>query len=287
MTATPAGRRLIGAALRRYREAQGYSLLDAARILECDRSKISRIETGQRGIRPRELRDLLTEYDTGSSESAVLLTLARLRRAHGWWHSYHDILDDDLLDYLAMETAAARILTYDPQQVPALLQAPGYARAIAATGSTLTGPDAHDRAVEMTLTRQNVILGADQPQIVAVISEGALRQQVGGPATMHDQLTHLHTLASGNPQITVRILPFTTGAHPAIGTGGLTILQFAGTPGIGLIQFPSITGGSYVEDARDVARHTAAFYRLSETALSPPDTAAALHRMAAGLHLVR
>lgn len=35
---TPIRRRLVGAALRRYRESLGYRLDDAARILECDRS---------------------------------------------------------------------------------------------------------------------------------------------------------------------------------------------------------------------------------------------------------
>src|SRR5580658_834979 len=49
-------RRLVGSALRRYRESLGYDLGVAARILECHPSKISRIETGQRGIRPKELR---------------------------------------------------------------------------------------------------------------------------------------------------------------------------------------------------------------------------------------
>jgi predicted transcriptional regulator len=47
----PVRRRLLGGALRRYRESLGYRLEDAARILECDRSKISRIESGRRGIR--------------------------------------------------------------------------------------------------------------------------------------------------------------------------------------------------------------------------------------------
>jgi transcriptional regulator with XRE-family HTH domain len=60
-------RRLLGDALRRYRENLGYRLDEAASILECDRSKISRIETGQRGIRAKELRELLTEYGVGGS----------------------------------------------------------------------------------------------------------------------------------------------------------------------------------------------------------------------------
>ena len=50
--------RVVGAALRRYREMIGYQLEDAARVLDCDRSKISRIESGIRGFRMLELRIL-------------------------------------------------------------------------------------------------------------------------------------------------------------------------------------------------------------------------------------
>src|ERR1700730_3922653 len=71
--APPVRRRLLGSALRRFREHAGYSLEDAARILECDRSKISRIETGQRGIRPKELRELLVEYGVDEDRSEALL----------------------------------------------------------------------------------------------------------------------------------------------------------------------------------------------------------------------
>src|SRR5947199_10718002 len=55
----PVRRRLVGGALRRYRENVGYALEDAARVLECDRSKLSRIQTGERGVRPEGLRELL------------------------------------------------------------------------------------------------------------------------------------------------------------------------------------------------------------------------------------
>ena len=50
--ALPARQRLVGWYLRDYRESAGYDLADAARVLGCNRSKISRIETGQRGIPP-------------------------------------------------------------------------------------------------------------------------------------------------------------------------------------------------------------------------------------------
>src|SRR5579864_9771087 len=86
----PVRRRVVGGALRRYRENVGYALEDAARALECDRSKISRIETGQRGIRPKELRELLTEYGVPESEQAALLAVAHRGREDGWWLDYRD-----------------------------------------------------------------------------------------------------------------------------------------------------------------------------------------------------
>jgi transcriptional regulator with XRE-family HTH domain len=82
MTAMPpVRRRIVGTALRRYRQELGYTLEDAARVLDCDRSKISRIETGQRSIRPKELRELLTEYAADTQAQEVLAMIADTRRA--------------------------------------------------------------------------------------------------------------------------------------------------------------------------------------------------------------
>ena len=125
-------RRLVGGALRRYRENVGYALEDAARTLECDRSKISRIETGQRGIRPKELRELLTEYGVPDREQAALVAIASRGGQRGWWHPYADVLPGPYLDYVIMESAAAEIMIYEAQVVPGLLQTDDYARAIAA-----------------------------------------------------------------------------------------------------------------------------------------------------------
>jgi len=49
--AISARQRLVGWCLRDYRESAGYGLADAARMLGCDRSRISRMESGERGIR--------------------------------------------------------------------------------------------------------------------------------------------------------------------------------------------------------------------------------------------
>ena len=224
----PVRRRLVGMALRRYRENRGFTLEDAARVLECDRSKISRIETGQRGIRARDLRDLIAEYDVGEQERALLAAIATPKSASGWWQRYEDVLTGESRDYLIMESLAGQILTYHPQQIPDLLQTKAYALAVAEASTSVPDPDAVRRTADVTVARQEAILGAKEPVLIAIIAEGALHQQVGGADVMRSQLARLVELADTSSQLTIQVLPFAAGAYPGLGVGGLTILTFPG-----------------------------------------------------------
>ncbi len=134
--APPIRRLLLGAALRRYRENLGLMLDDVARVLECDRSKISRIETGQRGIRPKELRELLTEYGVAEREQDTLAVIAQ-PVSRSAWKDYGDAIPGPYREYIALEHAASDIFAYDPQHVPDLLQTPQYAQARVSAGPFL------------------------------------------------------------------------------------------------------------------------------------------------------
>jgi transcriptional regulator with XRE-family HTH domain len=101
-------RRMLGAALRRHRVGRGFSLDDAARMLGCDRSKVSRIEAGLRGVRERDLLDLLAEYGVGDDERAALLAIAGPRAGGGWWQGYAGVLPPAALEYVGLEAAASR-----------------------------------------------------------------------------------------------------------------------------------------------------------------------------------
>jgi transcriptional regulator with XRE-family HTH domain len=160
----PVRRRLLGSALRRHRESLGYTLDQAARILECDRSKISRIETGQRGIRPKELRELLTEYGVAAGEQEALLAIAHSGRQTGWWLEYTDVLSEAGQDYVIMELAATEILAFEPNQVPELLQTPEYASALADADANVNGDDQREHTIEVKLARQRIVLGARSPR---------------------------------------------------------------------------------------------------------------------------
>src|ERR1700719_2104107 len=179
----PVRRRLVGGALRRYRENVGYALEDAARVLECDRSKISRIETGQRGIRPKELRELLTEYSVPESEQAALVAIASRGGRRDWWHPYADILSEAYLDYVIMESAASEIMVYEAQLVPDLLQTDEYARAIAAAEPGYVTDQQREDAVAAKAMRRQAVLGGSR-RISVVLGEGALHQVVGGAGVL-------------------------------------------------------------------------------------------------------
>jgi transcriptional regulator with XRE-family HTH domain len=121
----PVRRRLFGAILRRSREQAGYSLDGAARILGCNRSKISRIESGQRGMRTKELRESLAAYGVAAAHGDALEALARQAHQPGWWQCYSHVLCEAYQDYLSLEARALTIQAYEPQLVPGLLQTEG------------------------------------------------------------------------------------------------------------------------------------------------------------------
>ena len=289
MSGSPPGRRrLLGSALREYRESLGYNLDEAARILECDRSKISRIETGDRGIRARELRELLTEYGVPASEQEALLAVAHRGRESGWWLDYRDVLSPAAQDYVILEIAATEILAYDPNQVPDLLQTPDYMRAAAAADPRYTTGEQRAHAMEVKLNRQRIVVAGRAPGLDVVVTEGALRQQVGQPRVMREQLGRLADLAdtgfadglpdsdvpeAGRSRVSFRVLPFMAGAHAVAGGGAMTLLRFAETPQIGVIHLAALSGGISLEGREEVARYLRTFAELRSAALTPSRSA--------------
>lgn len=289
VTAPPVRRRLVGKALRRYRERLGYTLEDAARILDCDRSKISRIETAERGIARGDLEKLLAGYGITGGQQAILGELADPRGAFGWYRDYADVLPDAIRDYAILEVAASKIAGYEAQRVPVLLQTPRYARALAQAGSPVAGEMAWDRATAAVLARQRAILGARQPGVYPgerqptvhlVIGQAALHQQVGSPEVMDEQLRVLARAAAANNTITVQILPFEAGAHMAAGDGSVEIVQFSEAEGLGLAHIGGIGGGASLEGSDDLAAYLQAFDQLRAFAHSPAQSALLLSGLA-------
>jgi transcriptional regulator with XRE-family HTH domain len=282
--------------LRKYREDLGFTLDQAAGVLECDRSKISRIETGQRGIRAKELRELLTDYGVADGEQEALLAIAHSGRHGGWWLEYRDVLSEAGQDYVILELAATEILAYEPDQIPDLLQTPEYASALADADANCTSDASREHAIEVKLARQRIVLGARSPKLEVVITEGALRQAVGGARVMRGQLGWLADVADAGlvttlpdgekagagarARISLQVLPFAVGAHAAAGCGPMTVLRFAQSQGLGVVHLSGLSGGVSLEDREEVRRYARTFGQLRSAALSAPASARLLRAVA-------
>jgi hypothetical protein len=202
------------------------------------------------------------------------------RGAFGWHREYDDILHGAWRDYLLLETAATRVWSYEAQRVPALLQTPGYARALADADPDLEDAVARDRAVDAVLARQHAILGEQHPAVHLVIGQAALHQQVGSTAVMDEQLRRLAQAAADSGALTVQVLPFEAGAHAATAEGALGILQFTGTAGLGLVHLGGIAGGVCLEGRGDLVAYATAFDRLRSIACAPAQSTLLLRGLA-------
>jgi len=277
-------RRLLGAELRRLREAAGFALDDAARILECDRSKISRIETGHRGVRPKELRELLAEYGVEEKRRYALADLARRAGNRGWWQDYGTILTGPFLDYIGLEAGAASLWTYEAHVVPGLLQTEDYVRAVAAAGPPKAAKREHDRfqdqSVAVLMSRQQVLTREDSPlHYRAIVSEAVLRRLVGGPEVMRAQLERLLEVGATLPNVTVQVLPFAAGA-PAAHTGTFGVLMFPEPAELAVVYLDSLTGGLFLEEPKDVELHVLAHEHLRAAALPAQESAELIEKTA-------
>jgi Domain of unknown function (DUF5753) len=189
---------------------------------------------GQRGIRPKELRELLTEFGVDEQRADALATIARQANQAGWWQTYGHVLDDAYQDFISLEASAQAVWTYEAQLVPGLLQTEDYARAIAAASLVAETQDQREQYVQARLTRQQILNRDPQLQFWAILSEGALHQLVGGPHVMKAQLLYLAEVANSRPNVNLQILPFAAGAHAAT-SGPFVIMKFPEAPDLGVV----------------------------------------------------
>jgi transcriptional regulator with XRE-family HTH domain len=122
-------RMMMGAELRRLREARGFSRHDAGDSIRASYSKISRLELGRTSFNQCDVADLLTLYGViDETERTRWLELVKRTNDLDWWHEYGDVMRGRS-EQLGLEQAASVIRSYEVQFLPELLQTPDYARA--------------------------------------------------------------------------------------------------------------------------------------------------------------
>ena len=262
---------LLGAQLRRLREAKRITLEDAGRVIRASHSKISRLETGRVGFKDRDISDLLTFYGVNNeAERTALRSLAQRANAPGWWHDYSDVLPAWFEAYVGLEEVATQVRAYEVQFVPGLLQSEDYARAVTLLGHSDELPRDIERRVRLRMARQAVLDKPDPPNVWAVVDEAVLRRPAGSPAVMHGQLKHLLDMAQ-RPNITIQVMPFQAGGHSAAG-GPFSILRFAEPDLPDVVYLEQLTSALYLDKPEVVDSYLKVMERICMEAATPADS---------------
>lgn len=259
--------RRLARSLRHLREGAGLTIEEVAEKLEMSASTVSRMETAQVGVRPRDLRLLLDIYEVSDAERDQLLQIARERRQQRWWQEYADLPNIPLA---GLEEEASTIWQFSTQLVPGLLQTEAYARAVLEAIRLDDKPGDIERRLEVRLHRQEVLNRENAPEYWAVLDEAVVRRQVGGPSVMAGQLGYLLEVAK-LPNMTLQVLPFAGGEHAGM-DGEFTLLHYRESADPDVVYIENTGSDLYLEGPEVTRRYNRIFDRVRAAAQNPGES---------------
>ncbi|MEU9011378.1 helix-turn-helix transcriptional regulator [Streptomyces sp. NPDC048479] len=250
---------LYGTKLRKLRVRAGWTQRELGGKVPIAHSRIAQFELGNET--PPE--DIDRKLDALLGADCDLTDL--------WGHIKRTPFPDWVRKFVSYESNATAMHKYLAHSVPGLLQTESYARAMLEVGQVYSYGVAPDLEEKLTarMQRQTILDGATPPWLWVVLDEAVVHRLVGGRQVMRDQLEHVLAMTE-RPRITVQVLPYDRGEHPAMG-GSVTLLTLSG--GSQVVYLEGINSGTLVEAPGEVERYAVAYDLLQANAL-PPDVSA-------------
>lgn len=252
-------RRQLGRHLLEWRTRAGYTQAKAAQLLEMGATSLGRLEKGENSrIKTRDIQAACDLYGVPDDLTTALVGLAKQANVKNWWHQYGDLIPKDFDVYVGLEAAAKKVISYQPDLVPGLLQTSNYDRALAHERRPDDDPQERDRRVQLKMQRQKIVTRRTQPvSLDVVVGEAALRRVVGGGSVMAAQLRQLADMSTRD-NIELGVLPFAAGFPGGVSMPPFVVLMFGeSAPGEPveppIVFLEGVVGNMYIEDADDVA----------------------------------
>lgn len=277
-------RQRLAHVLAHLRAQDGRSTAQIAALLGVAESTVTRLEAPKHLTLPKPdlISRLLDVYDADTDTRQRVAVLVEEARHRDWWHPYKAALPAASATYLGLEGETAVQRMFQPGLIPGILQTLTYATVLIPEQLPDLPPErVAEFAAERHQRHQRLLTGPDPVRLWVVLGEAALRQQVGGPAVMADQLQHLLHLMD-LPTVTLAVLPQEAGAHG--GLAPFTVLTFPEPTDPEAAYLPDPLGGHWVRDRRGVDRLRATF---EELLLLQPDRDTSVGMVNTALHRFR
>jgi len=267
----------LAATLRQLRKDAGLSQMEAAAATGLTQVKISRLETGKYTPQPDDVDRVTRAYKAPAKVRRALERTAR-DLTEGQVYS-RIILQRGAWQMQQMtgriEAESGRVRVFHPTIVPGLLQTPAYARAMFASVGIADGE--LERTVRARMARQE-LLGSNR-EFVLLMSEGALRWQIGSPQLMLDLIDHI-AATIGLPNVRVGIIPYSTRATVFVQEG----FDLYDTRAVII---GTTTATATITDTRDLAIYDKLFTELEASASIGDAAGTELERIAADYRALR
>jgi transcriptional regulator with XRE-family HTH domain len=256
--------RRVSSELRRLRTEQTMTEAQVAKALDMSASKVSRMETGERGLDIDDVATMLGLYKVPQRRRDELLALVRKADERGLWFAQGSGLPELWQTLIDFERRANRIQNYEALVVPGLLQTADYCGAmIQGINKAITDGEL-DRLVSARMARQAILRRRDV-EFLAVVSELALQEVIGDGSTQRRQLRRLVDEAD-RPNVTVRVIPRASGAHAGL-RGPFVTMDFPHEPSVIYVENHGL--GLFLEEKEDLEAYRLNFSNILGPALSP------------------
>ncbi len=268
----------LGAELRTLRERTKMSTRTVATRLSTSPAWVSRTETGARFPTPDEVAALCELYGATGEMRDLLVAKAESNDGTTINLPSGDKYTDQLANIMLLETEARRVTACEIALVPGLLQTAEYARQMI---STVDRPQSEiERRVATRIGRQAVLSRPNGPELRFLIDEFVLRRLIGGPKVMRTQLRKI-VAESEWPNVRVRVLPVSAGAHPGL-DGTFAIYEFAALETY--VYLENRKGGIFVTDGNATQQYVESRDALWDVALGEEESVELIDALAEGLN---
>jgi hypothetical protein len=240
-----------------------------ARALGWSESKVSRMETGERGLYEDDVSAILGFLRVPAEIRQELMNMVRAGNERNW----HEISGDApisrlIRDLIRFESEATAIYNFEPLLLPGLVQTAEYTRTLMRQAALTRTEQEIESMVAVRMNRQRVLDRADPPRLSLIIEETALRRTMDDAAMMTGQLQHL-LAASARRHISIQVLPFDAEAAIAM-QGPLIMIECPDQPTLCFEESRSTT--AFLEDEDLIGRARLAWKKLSAAARSEEDS---------------
>ncbi|MEU5708937.1 MULTISPECIES: helix-turn-helix domain-containing protein [Streptomyces] len=256
-------RRRYAEELRLLRTSRGLSLRELAKAVGWDPSLFRKLESGETLGGP-EVAEALDKYH---GTPGLLLAMWEMAVADPTQFK------EQYRRYMTLEAEAVSLWHFGVSILPGLLQTDAYARELLTLGG-YEGKEL-DQQVTARAGRRVVLQGEGAPPFRAIMAETVLRTPLRDAGARREQLQHLLEV-SERRNITLQVLPDSSGPHGLVSTAVMFLRLASGTP---VAYTENAYRGELIEESAAVERLQRAYDAMRDQALTPVESRKFILRM--------